>query len=189
MEKKEIYEHLAQIYLDASTSTKHKKKKSVSFFQPVFFVTVALFIGAAFFVARGVGHTKKSSLNSQHQMILADEAIRLSYNFDPARKAAYSLQLNRMSLNRFKALSFSLKKAYPQDQFSLRIEFTNVFKESSEIYIKDIAGGWQQYRILLSQFKGISDWSEMANLSFSIEEWNSKEKKGIVYIDNLKFLE
>jgi len=62
------------------------------------------------------------------------------------------------------------------------------FKEKSEVYFKDIPHRWHEYRINLCEFKNVSDWSEMTNLLFTIEEWNVKEKRGVVFIDNVRLL-
>jgi hypothetical protein len=31
-------------------------------------------------------------------------------------------------------------------------------------------------------------WTQMKELAFSIEEWNAREKSGIVYLDNIRVL-
>src|SRR3989338_6351517 len=96
--------------------------------------------------------------------------------------------LNRLNLTRYKALGFAVKKANYQDSISLRVEFTNAFKEKSEVYFKDIPHKWHDYIIKLSEFKNVNDWSEMATLSFTVEEWNVKKKIGVVFVDNLRLL-
>ena len=85
-------------------------------------------------------------------------------------------------------MAFSAKKVNYEDSISLRVEFVSAFKEKSEIYFKNISHKWQEYKIDLAQFKNISDWSDMSDLAFIIEEWNAREKKGVVYVDNVRFI-
>ena len=190
MDKKEIYEHLAKIYLDASL--KHKKKRTGIFFSLLknryfsFFIAIIALSGLSFFT---FSYSKRSKpLNSEIALVLQPDVVKVNFHFDPVKKEIYSIYLNKLILTRFKALGFSVKKANYQDNISLRVEFTSAFKEKSEVYLKDISHRWQDYKISLSEFKNISDWSEMLRLSFIVEEWNVREKIGVVYIDNIRFL-
>ena len=71
----------------------------------------------------------------------------------------------------------------------MRVEFNSKYKEKSEIYIKDVPHTWKDFKINLSEFKNISDWSAISDLSFIIEEWNTSGKKGIVYVDNVRLFD
>jgi len=184
MDRKEIYEHLAKIYLDSSSKRKRKPKK-YPLFKILFFISSAVIFGLSIFLFTVLNN---KPLNSELALILQPDAVKINFNFDPAKKEIYSLDLNKSDLTRFKALGFSVKKANYNDNISLRIEFTSAFREKSEIYLKNIAHRWQDYRIGLSDFKNISDWTHMLNLSFIVEEWNVKKKGDIVYIDNVRFL-
>jgi hypothetical protein len=188
MDKKEIYEHLAKIYLDASSKSRKKKKTKVSsgLFRNLFFLslTVVLALGLVLFNT----FTKRRNFNSEVALVLAPDALKINFNFDPAKKEIYALSLNKLDLSRYHALGFSVKRQNFQDSISLRVEFINAFKEKSEVYIRDIPHKWKDYKINLSTFKRISDWTEMIVLSFGVEEWNAKFKKGLVYIDNVRLL-
>ena len=70
----------------------------------------------------------------------------------------------------------------------MRIEFNSPYKEKAEYYLKNLPNKWQEFKVSLSEFKGISDWSSLSGLAFSVEEWNTNEKKGVVYIDNVRLL-
>jgi len=187
MVKKDIYEHLADIYLDASSNKKIKKaKKYPRKFKSLFFISsaVILLLAASLFTSlKG----KNTFLNSEIALVVSPEVVKINFHFDPARKETYSLDLNKLDLRRFKTLSFSAKRSDFKDNIALRIEFTNAFKEKSEVYLKDIPHRWQDYKISFSEFKNISSWSNMAGLAFILEEWNVKEKRGVVYLDNVRF--
>ena len=196
MDKKDIYEHLAKIYLDASLKRKNKNRKSPAlknlFFisiAAIFLLTVSLIVSLT--KNKGLSLAKlggSQPLNSELVLLLQPDIVKINFNFDPAKKESYSLFLNKLNAARFMTLGFSVKNANYQDNVALRVEFTNIFKEKSEVYIKDISHKWKDYKIPLSDFKYISDWSEMSNLSFVVEEWNVRGNKGIVYIDNVRLL-
>ena len=61
-------------------------------------------------------------------------------------------------------------------------------EERSEIYLKDLTYKWKNYKFDISDFKNITNWKKMGKLSFVIEEWNINGERGIVYIDNVKFI-
>lgn len=185
MDKKEIYEHLAEIYLDASTKKKEKIKESSRFKYPFFaFLAITLSLTVILY-----GYfLKNKQPNAQISLVLLNDASKINFNFDPAKKEIYAINLNKLNLGKFTTLAFALKKHNYTDNVSVRVEFINTFREKSEIYLKNISSRWQDYKIKLSDFKSIRDWSEMADLSFIVEEWNTKGKKGVVYIDNIRLL-
>jgi len=187
MVKKDIYEHLADIYLDASSNKKKKRsKKYQKNFKPLFFVSILVILLLAVSLLTSL-KARSTLLNSEVALVVSSDVVKINFHFDPARKETYSLDLNKLNLRRFKALAFLAKRANFKDNVALRIEFINAFKEKSEVYIKDIPHRWHEYKIDFSEFKKISDWSQMSGLAFIMEEWNVKEKKGVVYLDNVRF--
>lgn len=192
MDKKEIYEHLAKIYLDASSKTKKKKKSKAypEIFNNAVLISIAVIFAAGIFYHFSFPHffPKNKTFKSEISLVLLPDAAKINFNFDPAKKETFNLDLKSLNLLRFKVLGFSLKNQGYGDAVSLRVEFTNAFNEKSEIYLKDIPHSWQDYKINLSEFKNISDWSEMSSLVFTVEEWNAREKKGIVYLDNIRLI-
>lgn len=183
MDKKDIYEHLASIYLDASSKKKKKSREYPKFLKGVLgFVFV---VGLALLLFNS---TRKPPSEAETALIFVPDVAKINFHFDPARKETYSIGLNKLDMGRFRALSFSAKKVNYNKNVFLRVEFTNVFQEKSELYVKDISGKWQEYKIDLSKFRNISDWSNMSQLRFVVEEWNAEDKKGIVYIHNVRVL-
>ena len=185
MDKKEIFEHLADIYLDASLKKKKKSRKFSRFQTPglIAALAVSLFTILLFYKS-----PKKSLLEPQVALVISSEAAKINFNFDPAKKEVYSIDLKRLNLVAYKRLGFSVKKSHYADNLRLRVEFANGFKEESEVYIQEIPSQWKDYQINFSEFKKIGNWQDMQNLSFIVEEWNVEKKKGVVYIDNIRFL-
>jgi len=187
MDKKDIYEHLAKIYLDASSKRKKKSKFHFPLLKNIFFAGGVLVFGLGIFLFSVRMHRDNPS-GTEIALVLNHDTVKINFNFDPAKKEVYSLNLNKLNMSAYKSLGFSVKNAHPKETISLRVEFTNAYRERSEIYFRNIPYKWQDFRVSLSDFKGINDWSEMSGVSFSVEEWNAKEKRGVVYIDNVRLL-
>lgn len=186
MDKKDIYEHLAKIYLDASSKRTKKQKKLNPFVRQGLFVVAALCAGISIFFASKIIYHNPA--NGEIALYFTHDAVKINFNFDPAKKEAYTVTLNQLDFKRYKDLAFTVKKASFSDKITLRVEVVNAYQEKAEVYVRDIPHRWKDYRVSLADFKGISDWTEMAKLSFVVEEWNTKNKHGVVYIDNVRLL-
>lgn len=186
MDKKEIYEHLARIYLDASSKKKKRTKNHLRLYSNLFIIGLILLIGAGTTLISL--SSKKNNLSTETALFITNEPSKINFNFNPAKKESFTINLNRLNLNHFKELAFSVKNTNAKKIVSLRIEFTNAFKEKSEVYLRNVPTKWQEFKISFLDFKNITNWSEMASVSFSIEEWNTQSDKGVLYIDNVRFL-
>ncbi|MFH0762349.1 MAG: hypothetical protein V1925_00470 [Candidatus Omnitrophota bacterium] len=186
MDKKDIYEHLAKIYLDASSKRKKRSKGYPNLLKNVLLVSVVLvFVVSVSLLAT---FQQDKPFDSEVLLVLSPDVLKINFDFNPAKKEIYYLNLNKLNLSKYKTLGFSLKKQNSSDNIALRVEFITSFKEKSEVYFKDIPHKWQDYKINLSKFSGINDWSHVARLAFIVEEWNTKDKKGAIYIDNVRVI-
>jgi len=188
MDKKDIYEHLANIYLDASLKKKKKSKKDFKFRTLLISNLVILVLVFSSFSIFTVYRKSKLRETSQVELVLYPDVARINYNFDPAKKEIYSLNLKNLDLSHYKKLVFSVKKSKFKNNISLRVEFNNSYNEKAFVYVKNILTKWNEFVINLSEFRGISDWSEMSVLSFSVEEWNTKEKQDVLFLENIRVL-
>lgn len=189
MNKKEIYEHLANIYLDASSKSSKKKTKLRAYpksIQRLIIIGFVLILG----IGSSIAYFNLSGRNrpAQIALFLYQDTAKLNFNFNPAKKETFSLNLNQLNLAKYKTLAFEVRKTNPKDTISLRVEFINRFNEKSEYYVKDISAKWVDHKIDLLRFTKLNDWHQMKALSFSVEEWNCREKTGIVYLDNIRIL-
>lgn len=187
MDKRDIYEHLANIYLDASSNKKKKNKKKQRLKKYILSGSVLVILLS--FVSFTALNRKNSVRGaSEVALILYPDTAKINFNFDPAKKEVYSIKLNRLNLSHYKTLAFGVKKSNFRDKVSLKVEVTNTFNEKASLYLKDIPHKWKDYAINFKEFKDISYWGEMSNLSFIVEEWNAKDKKDIIYLDNIRVL-
>ena len=187
MDKKDIYDHLAKIYLDASQTSKKQTQKSNAW-KPPFLIGGFIILAALIFSIGLITHSETPPQNTEIALVINPDPVKINFNFNPAKKETFAINLNNLSMRNFRALDFSVKKAGIFNNISLRVEFTNIYNERSEMYFKNIPSRWEAHRVDLKSFRGISDWSCMRTLSFIVEEWNVKEKNGVVYIDNVRFL-
>lgn len=189
MNKKEIYEHLANIYLDASSKSSRKKHKLRSYPKAIQGVII-LGLVAALGLGSAITYFHINNLNPKGQiaLFLYQDTAKINFNFDPAKKETLSLNLKQSNLSKYKTLGFTVRKTNAKDIISLRVEFINRFNEKSEVYLKDISSKWTEQRLNFSRFTKINDWSQMKMLAFSVEEWNTREKSGVVYLDDIMVL-
>jgi len=185
MDRTDIYEHLANIYLDSSKKKKAKSKKNLRY--KIIFVVTAFIFAIFSLSVINLSH-RKTSINDEFAFVIQPDAVKINYNFNSIKKEVYSIDLNHLNLARFKALGFSVRKTDANDIVYLRVELISAFNEVSEVYIKDIRSRWKSFKVAFADFKKISEWSDMARISFIVEEWNTKNKHGIVYIDEIKFI-
>lgn len=188
MDKKDIYEHLANIYLDASSSSRKKRKnKKDRKFNNLLFANLAVTLSLGLFLFVNV-YKNKPFISSEIAYPLYSDLIKINLNFGHFKKELYSIRLSNQSLNGYKALGFSLKKYNYKDSISLKIEFSNTSNDKSSVYLKDIPHKWKEYKIALSDFKDLSDWTMMSKLSFSVQEHSTKKMRDFVCIDNIRVL-
>ena len=188
--KKDIYEHLADIYLDASYKNKSKKKSKYSLrFKNLAFIGIALISVPTIFLFTSLNRTPASNA-----LILVPRIITINLNdASSPQRPLHSINLDRKDLSRYKTLAFSVRKdsAYPS-RLTLRVKLTSAQKQKSEIYLKPISSSWDEYALKLNDFQSISNWSKMLNLSFIIDEphtsTNETPQAGAVYIDNVRLL-
>lgn len=189
MTKEEIYEHLAKVYLG-----KKKKKKKQSPLLKVLIVAnglvliiICVFVISKFHVAGKAGSADKGNLLT---LRLGNYPLRLTYNFDEKHPQVenFSMYLPNLDLRGFDALVFSIRGFDGKIPRMLKIALENKKKEKGEIYFADITARWKKVTIPLSEFKGVSDWSNMTRVAFIFEAWNLKDKEGKVLIDDVAFL-
>ena len=188
MEKQDIYEHLAEIYLDASLTKKKKPRGWALKGIAGWAAAGAAVLGFGFFFF-SVPH-KKPPVSENALLLSSNNPVKIIYNFVPGSKELSSLFLNNLNLQPFKSLAFSARSDAPAGSMpAVAVLIENKTGEKTLVYVRDAGRKWQEYVIPFSDFKpAVSDWTRVKSLSFIVEEWNSPRKKGVVYIDNIRFL-
>jgi hypothetical protein len=187
---KDVYEHLAKVYLDSSYSKNKSRAAAKSIFKNKWFKFGIIGLGGICLavILSAIISARQSIPNSQLALILEDSATRINYNFNQAKKESAIFDLGDKSLADYKSLSFRARKSNLRDNLHMRVELVNGFGERSLIYIRQIPLKWREFKLDLAEFENISSWLRMRQLLFTLEEWNTQAKKGAVYIDNVCFL-
>jgi len=189
MTREEIYEHLAQVYLGKKNSAKKKKKQKFDkrFFLQLTIMTVVLssiFSGLTAFLSR-------KAMGPQNSIIFAlnHSPIRIKYDlnrpFPPM--TSFSIHIPAINASKYQRINFSirgLEEGYPG---VVKIVIRNRKNEISSYLVNGVKLKWQRVSIPTNEFKQITDWTNLQDISFVLESWNTDKKKGIVLIDDVSF--
>ncbi len=197
MRNREIYDRIADTYLGKvshkkSGNGKNKKKKWII----ITTVINVIILVTVFFLARAALLHYKEGLDRETSAaiyILSERyPIKLTYDLMPPSLGVKNFTF---SLPIVDASKFSFLKLRARGDgragFTavLKVEIRNQRNEKDLYYLKGISSRWQDFSIGFSEFKNITDWSNIGELSFVFEDWNVSEKEGILYIDNIRFSE
>jgi len=192
MTKEEIYEHLAQVYLGKKAQTQIDIKKGFSFPRipkEAKVLATVLVAAVAFYTLTAFLSRRDESLKANILFALNNSPIRVSYNLnDPFPQIKdFSILIPKTDIEKYTSLAFSmrgLEEGYPD---IVKIVLKNKKNEFSFKYIDGVDLKWKHHVIALSEFSGITDWSTLSEVSFVLEGWNVKKKKGIILIDDICF--
>lgn len=188
MRNKEIYERIADTYLGKNKKNGKAKKKKWFIFWTVINI---LLLFTVFFLPKFV---LSKAIKSKAAVYILSERypLRLVYDLRPPNlgKKDFSFSLPLADARKYRCLRLRMKGEGAANFTNiLKLELENTRGEKAAYYLKGILSKWQDFSVSLSNFKGISDWSNIARLSFIFEDWNVSAKKGILYIDNIRFSE
>lgn len=193
MEKKEIYDYLAKIYLDDNKRAP-KEKKGNSFKKYRLFLITAIIVsfGALFyyFILRHPVESHKAKIRSLY-LATGNELIKIKYNFSgdsTLRKESYTITSLGLDVQNFHELKFIARRLKNEGSLNFKIEIENSLKEAAFCYITNLSNKWKEFTIMLrDDFKEISRWDNIKRISFVAEEWNIENKDDSIYIDEIRF--
>lgn len=191
MTKNEIYEHLAQVYLGKREGFEEKKKKQppldYNFFVHILMTIVVLasvFYGLSAFLSH-------KSIETQKNIIFAlnNSPLRIKYNLTHPypQVSQFSIPIPKVNAAKYQSFGFSIRgmeEGYPG---IVKVILKNRKNEEAFYFIEGVKLKWRKFSIPLSEFRGISDWTSLTDVSFVFEAWNTEKKKGIVLIDEICF--
>ena len=188
MTRDEIYDHLAQVYLGKRKESEASKRKHFHAWLLIN-VLITLMIFSSVFYGLTAFLTRQSSLRGNVLFALHNGLVRLDYNFDKDFSPVKTLALSTPAIDasRYKSLQFSIRAREKGNPSIVKVVIENDKNEVSVYYIQGIDYAWQDFRIPLHEFKQITDWTNLKNVSFVLESWNVAKKEGIILIDNICF--
>ncbi len=189
MTRDDIYDHLAQVYLGKSAKADVEVKKQFSAWLVInIFITVIIFSSAFYGLTAFLTH-RNSSLQSRVIFSLHNGPIRIEYNFSdsfPPTKT-FALDVPSMNAAKYNQIQFSIRGKEEGAPGVVKIVVKNKRNEEASYYIQGVGLDWQEFSISLDEFKQITDWSSLRDVSFVLESWNVDTQKGLILIDNVCF--
>jgi hypothetical protein len=191
MEKKEIYDYLAKVYLGPQPPQPKalKKRQTAQAQRLVLFLIVPIIACALVYLFLNYPQKRQSAKAHSLQLDIGNEPIKIKYNFSGSnlKKETYSIALSDLNAQGFQELEFKARRRKDFGSVHLRVELENSLRENASCYIKDIGNKWKRCSVKLSDLKEITRRDNLKRISFIIEEWNVADKDDCVYIDEIRF--
>ena len=191
MEKKEVYDYLAKIYLDKQPAAKIVRKAPEPSKKYITFILIALgiaIVSAGAFLKYQIRFFKPKAFGLY--VATGSELIKLKYNFNNSstKKEGYSVTLSDINAQDYQHLQFQARSLTDDTGIKIRVEVENNLKENAFSYIDGVSGAWKEFTLKLSDFKGLTRWDNVNKISFIIEEWNVVGKENSVFIDEIRLI-
>ena len=189
MTRDEIYDHLAKVYLGKKNKVEEKKRQQFNAWLVInIFITLIIFASAFYGLTAFLGQ-RRGTLQDKIIFALNNGPIRIQYDLEfpyPPVKT-FSLSIPKLDAGTYKKITFSIRELESLKYGIVKIQIKNSKSEQAAYFLKTVNNNWQEFNIPLEQFKEISDWSNLTDISFVLESWNTKDKKGVILIDNISF--
>jgi len=117
-------------------------------------------------------------------------SLKIDYDVDSPSPAynGYWTKLQGINVTPYKNFVFYVK-GDEKDGFTtqFKIELKNAKKELGKYYVKGVTSDWQKVVVPLSNFVGITDFSNMTEFVIVFEDRIATDRDGAIYIDNVYF--
>jgi hypothetical protein len=189
MNREEIYDHLAQVYLGQVKEPVKKKNKQFNTWLLINVVITCIIFASVFYGLTAFLTQHASTMRSNVMYSLQNGSVRLDYNFsdDFPPVKTFSLSVPEVDASGYLNLAFSLRTRVEGNPGLLKVVIRNKRNEISSVYVKDMGTEWQKYALPLHDFKEITDWSCLTEVSFVLESWNVFDKRGSIIIEDMNF--
>ncbi|MBF0532973.1 MAG: hypothetical protein HQL23_07765 [Candidatus Omnitrophica bacterium] len=189
MNREEIYDHLAQVYLGKRKEVDEKKRPDVNAWL-ILNICVTLIIFSSVFYGLTAFLTQRGlSLRNHVVYALYRGPARLDYNFEenflPVK--SFDLNLSRMDASPYRNLSFAIRNRETGTPGVVKVVIRNQRNEIASYYLRDVRHGWREYSVPLAEFSQIADWSCLTDVSFVVESWNVTDHRGEILIEDISF--
>ena len=189
MTRDDIYDHLAQVYLGKKKNVDEKRKKEFNAWLVInIVITVIIFASAVYGLSAFLTY-KSASLEKRVMFALYNGPLKIEYDFKGAYPPVktFSLSIPEVDAARYGKLQFSIRAKEEGQPGIVKIVLRNQRNEVAYYYIQGVGLNWREFNIPLEEFKQITDFSSLKDISFVLEAWNVEKPKGVILIDNLSF--
>ena len=189
MNRDEIYDHLAKVYLGKKNSAQENKKKKLNTAWLVMNIAVTILIlASSFYGFTAFLSRQQFELKDRVVFSLSNSPIKVPYNLEypyPPVKT-FSLTIPNKDISKFSKLNISVRGMDGGEPGVVKLILTNQKNEQATYFMQDIALDWQHLSIPLENFK-LTDLTTVTELSFVLESWNVQSKKGVLLVDDISF--
>ena len=190
MNRNEIYDHLAQVYLGKKKKAVKTEKAQKKYFSA--WLIINILITVLVFASTFYGLTafwQHQDLTSNIVYSLHKGSIRISYNFKNSSlpEKTFAMDLPQVNASKYGSLNFSVRAKEEGNPGILKIILSNRLNEQSYYYVQNVDYKWKEISIPFAEFKNISDWTNVKDLAVVLESWNVDNPKGMILIDDLRF--
>lgn len=189
MNRDEIYDHLAQVYLGKRSKAEEKKKKQFHAWLTINIVITVIILASAFYGLTAFLKQKVSSFENSIIFSLHNGPSRMEYDFEdpfPPTKS-FSLSIPKMDVTKYSKINFAIRAKEEGSPGIVKIILKNQKDETAYRYIQGIDLKWKEYSIPLEEFKQITDWTNLTEVTFILESWNVDKRKGMILIGDVSF--
>ncbi len=117
-------------------------------------------------------------------------AMKLDYSVE-SKNPAYNgfwMYLQNFDASKYDNVAFWVKgDAKVGFTTVFKVEVKNAAKQVGRYYVTNVTDQWQDIVIPLKEFKGITDYSNLTELVVVFEDRIASNKKGVVYMDDIRF--
>jgi len=189
MNRDEIYDHLAKVYLGKKNSVQETKKKKInSAWLAMNIVITLLILASSFYGFTAFLNRQQLDLKNRVVYSLNNNPIRIVYDLEypyPPVKS-FSLTIPTKDVSKFSKLNISVRGMDAGYPGVVKIILTNQKNEKATYFLQDIGVDWQHVSIPLEKFR-MTDFTTVTDLSFVLESWNVQSKKGTMLVDDISF--
>jgi hypothetical protein len=118
-------------------------------------------------------------------------AMKLDYSVDSPNPAynGFWMTLPNIDVSKYDDINF-LVKGDPESGYTtvFKIELKNANKQIGRYYVSSVGDRWQEISIPLSEFKGLTDKTNLTEFVIVFEDRMASNKKGALYIDDIRFV-
>ncbi|MFH0753940.1 MAG: hypothetical protein V2A70_05185 [Candidatus Omnitrophota bacterium] len=188
MNRDEIYDHLAQVYLGKREHVQVKESKP----RPNAWLVINVLITAFILTSVVYGLTafltqRKDTFKSRVVFALNNSPIRLMYAVggDYPQVKSLTIAVPEVDVAKYRRLNLSLRTMNGNPGV-LKVVLKNAREEQSSYYLQGLQARWQDYSIAFDEMN-LTDLKSLKDISFVVEAWNAKDASGAVLIDNISF--
>ena len=117
-------------------------------------------------------------------------AMKLDYDVDSSNPAynGFWMLLPNLDGSSYDNLSFWIKGDSENGYTTvLKTELKNAARQTGRYYVTNVTEQWQEVVIPLSDFKGLTDLSNLTEFVIVFEDRVASNKDGVIYIEDIKF--